>query len=404
MMKARKLKQEFLNKLISFRKDRRGQISMMVGLLLIPLAGFIGGAIDFTQKISYESKLQATLDSVSIAVAKEIARNNKATDSELKAIGDIIFNTNHQLPSNVTASPYVIIRKNETLTIQQTASLKTGFMGLVGVPKLKIAVVSVVNIKRSDVELTMILDMSTSMSGSKIVDLKAATKELIETLLPDTTGLSSMKIAFVPWTRGVLIKDPMNKLVLKNNMAGKYHCSGSRAIPTEKSPAKQPIPVSKNWKGHQEKCPKSAIVPLTNNKTKLLAQAASWSIQGSSGTYSDTGLTWGWGTLSPAWNGLWGINSAAKPYKKVKKFAVLMTDGDNNSVEADTRSKQLCAKMKNKGIKIYSIAFKAGKKAKKLLKKCASNSDMYINASSGVALKEAFKQIADEVGTFYISG
>lgn len=81
-----------------------------------------------------------------------------------------------------------------------------------------------------------------------------------------------------------------------------------------------------------------------------------------------------------------------------------MTDGDNNTTQADTRSKALCKKMKNKGIKIYSIAFKAGKKAQKLLKKCASSSAMYIDASSGAALKEAFKQIADEVGAFYISG
>lgn len=401
-MKLRKLKQQFLNKLILFPKDVRGQISIMFALLIIPLAGFIGSAVDFSQKISYESKLQATLDSVSIAVAKEIARNNKAKNADLKKIADIIFNSNHVLPDNITANPYVIIRNKETLTIEQTASLKTGFMSLLGVNKLQIEIASEVNIKRSDVELAMILDMSGSMGGSKMKDLKTATKDLVNTLIQDTTGLASIKISYIPWTRGVLINDPMHKLVLKNNNTGKYNCAGSRAKPTEKSPAKQPISASLNWRGDQESCPQTSIVPLTDDKTQLLNAVNGW--QAGGGTYSDTGLTWGWGTLSPAWNGLWGTNAAAKPYKKVKKFAVLMTDGDNNTTQADTRSKALCRKMKAKGIKIYSIAFRAGSKAQKLLKKCASTAAMYIDASSGDALKEAFKQIADEVGAFYISG
>lgn len=402
MMKTRKLKQQFLNKLILFPKDARGQISMMFALLIIPIAGFIGGALDFTQKISYENRLQATLDSVSIAVAKEIARNNKAKDADLKKIGDIIFNTNHVLPDNVTATPYLIIRDKETLTIKQTASLKTNFMALLGVPKLQIEITSLVNIKRSDVELAMILDMSGSMRGTKMSDLKAATRDLVDTLIQDTTGLASVKISYVPWTRGVLINDPMHKLALAGNASGIYNCGGSRNKGKEMSPAKDPIPVSKNSRGNQESCPRTSIVPLTDNKTKLLAAINGWTAGG--GTYSDTGLTWGWGTLSPAWNGLWSTSATAKPYSKVKKFAVLMTDGDNNTSQADARSKVLCKKMKKKGIKIYSIAFKAGKKAQKLLKKCASSSAMYIDASSGTALKEAFKQIADEVGAFYISG
>lgn len=401
-MKTHKLKQQFLNKLILFPKASRGQISIMFALLLIPIVGFIGGVLDFSQKISYENKLQSTLDSVSIAVAKEIARNNTAKDADLKKIGDIIFKTNHILPDNITASPYVILRDKETLTVSQTASLKTSFMALVGVSKLEIEITSKINIKRSDVELAMILDMSGSMRGSKMSDLKIATKDLVNTLIQDTTGLASVKISYIPWTRGVLINNPMNKQVLKNNYSGKYNCGGSRKKPTEKSPAKQPISASLDKWGYQESCPQTSIVPLTDNKTVLLSAVNGWVADG--GTYSDTGLTWGWGTLSPAWNGLWSTTAAAKPYEKVKKFVVLMTDGDNNTTQADTRSKALCKKMKAKGIKIYSIAFKAGKNAQKLLKNCASTLAMYIDASSGDALKEAFKQIADEVGAFYISG
>lgn len=402
MTKNNKINQVFLSKLSAFVSNATGQISMMFALLLIPLAAFIGGALDFTQQVSYSNKLQATLDSVSVAVAKEIARDSSASKATLQAIADAIYNANITHPTNVTTSAFTITQTDEILTITQVGDLKTSFMGLVGTPTLPINVSSLVNIKRSDVELALILDMSGSMGGTKIADLKAATKDLVNTLIKDTTGLASIKISYVPWTRGVYIKAPLNKTALKNNSSGWYTCSGSRKTASEKSPSTAKLPISKNSSGYQEYCPKTTIVPLTDDKSKLLAEVDLWSAGG--GTYSDTGLTWGWGTLSPLWNGLWSESSKAKPYKSAKKFAVLMSDGDNNTSKADTRSKKLCKLMKKKGIQIYTIAFKAGAKAKKLLKKCASTKDKYIDASSGAALKAAFEKIADEVGSFYISG
>ena len=152
-------------------------------------------------------------------------------------------------------------------------------------------------------------------------------------------------------------------------------------------------------------CANRPIVPLTNNKKALLKEIKAWKPQNH--TSSDTALSWGWGLLSPKWNDLWKKKSEARPYNKdVKKYLVLMTDGANTMkhFSADKESLGLCAAIKDKGIKIYSIAFKAGSNAQKLLKACATQPDMYINASSGAALKAAFERIAEEVGTFYLSG
>ncbi|MGL1920379.1 MAG: VWA domain-containing protein [Hyphomicrobiales bacterium] len=419
MTKNNKINQVFLSKLSAFVSNATGQISMMFALLLIPLAAFIGGALDFTQQISYTNKLQATLDSVSIAVAKEIARDSTASDASLEAIAYAIYNVNITNPTNVSTSPFTINRSNGILTVMQNGSLKTSFMGLVGTPTLPINVVSTVNIQRKDVELALILDTTGSMRGQKLKDLKSASRELVNTLLDGGEGLASVRIGLVPWSTGVNVWDD-RKTTIKKNTSGKHYCASSRKTAKDVSPATENLPYAYgNIEGYTdrwgnfiitnkkpEQCPNRQIVPLTDKKATLIDEIGKWSAN--YWTASDVGLTWGWGVLSPKWNDYWDAENQAKPYHgDAKKFAILMTDGDNTleHVKSNKRSKKLCKAMKKEGIQIYTIAFKVSTSdAVKLMKKCASKPDMYINASSGDSLKEAFERIADEVGSFYISG
>lgn len=410
-MKNYTLKQIFPNKFKAFKANNSGQISLMFALLLIPLAAFIGGALDFSQKISYTNKLQSTLDSASLAAAKALAKNIKISDKELKKIADIIYAANYVEPSNVNSAPYTLVRTSTSLTLAQKANMTTTFMGLVGTPNLEINVSSVINVRRSDVELVLSLDTTGSMRGAKLKDLKSASKELINTLMDGTTGLESMRIGLVTWSVGVNVKGFKHKKVIAGNNKGKIKCAAARrGNYTDISPLKKPMAVAiyKHPRGSKYDyigCSNSNIFPLSSNKSKLLKEMDGWNADYH--TSSDTGISWGWGMLSPNWNDLWKKKSQPKAYNSgVKKFLVLMTDGANTMrhFDADHESRKLCDAAKSNNIRIYTIAFKAGSKAEKLLKYCATNDDMYINASSGDALKAAFKKIADEVGTFYISG
>ena len=60
----------------------------------------------------------------------------------------------------------------------------------------------------------------------------------------------------------------------------------------------------------------------------------------------------------------------------------------------------LCSSMRGDGIKIYSIAFKAGTAAETLMKNCASSSagkKLYYNASDEDSLEDAFLEIARDI-------
>ena len=57
----------------------------------------------------------------------------------------------------------------------------------------------------------------------------------------------------------------------------------------------------------------------------------------------------------------------------LKEFVIFMTDGDNNRPEWDDSSYDVCQRMKNEGIKVFTVAFAAPAKGQALLLDCASN-------------------------------
>lgn len=82
-----------------------------------------------------------------------------------------------------------------------------------------------------------------------------------------------------------------------------------------------------------------------------------------------------------------------------KRYIVFMTDGENNSKQADKKTRRTCKKAKKKGIIVYSVAFKAPQRGQKLLQDCATDADHYFDAQSTEELINAFEQIALEASS-----
>ncbi|WP_075291256.1 vWA domain-containing protein [Pararhizobium arenae] len=88
------------------------------------------------------------------------------------------------------------------------------------------------------------------------------------------------------------------------------------------------------------------------------------------------------------------------------KYIVFMTDGENNYYnnkstsssgdQSDNATKKSCDEAKAAGIQVYSVAFMAPSRGKKLLTYCASSSDHYFAAENAAELTEAFKYIGEK--------
>ena len=56
-----------------FPGANQGNIAVLFGIALLPILGFMGGAIDYTRANSARSSMQAALDSTALMLAKDLA-------------------------------------------------------------------------------------------------------------------------------------------------------------------------------------------------------------------------------------------------------------------------------------------------------------------------------------------
>ena len=85
------------------------------------------------------------------------------------------------------------------------------------------------------------------------------------------------------------------------------------------------------------------LMPLTNDKARCMSKVKNLTAAG--GTAGHLGTAWAWYTLSPNWNTLWPTANQAAPKETagLKKYAILMTDGEYNT-EYDTNGVKVGSK------------------------------------------------------------
>ena len=186
-----------------------------------------------------------------------------------------------------------------------------------------------------------------------------------------------------------------------------------------------------------------AITPLTDKKSEIEAAINEMQPWHRGGTITNLGLAWGWRTISPKWRGLWyGVDvSLPLDYEEplMDKVAIILTDGENTlydhngggpygsdygaygrvgwerlgsgintagkaKTEINSRMANVCQKMKDEGIIIYTITFRLNSTTtKNLFKNCATSSSHYFNSPSNSELKGIFQQIGGELSNLRIA-
>ncbi len=181
--------------------------------------------------------------------------------------------------------------------------------------------------------------------------------------------------------------------------------------------------MGRNYPSPSNPCTTGTILPLTSDKSALNAAIDAMAAAGS--TAGQVGVAWGWYTLSPTF-GLWSGASVPAAYgaPHVKKFAILMTDGEYNSPycngviakdatsgsgsssdhincnatngDAYTQAQNLCTAMKQKGIIVYTIAFQLinTTAAQNLMTNCATDASHRYDAANETQLQTVFQTIA----------
>jgi Flp pilus assembly protein TadG len=415
MLKATKLA------FATFGRDERGAIAIIFALTAMVLLLVGGLAIDVGRAVHANTKIRAAIDAAALAAAKGLRLQN-LTPSEAQALATKMFNENFANGgggfATVKAVDVLVDQSNFSVEVKVDAEVPTTLGKLAGISSLPIPKSGTAIFEAKDIEVSVQLDVTGSMSGKRMADLKDATKTLVDILIPDTgTGGQKIRIGYAPYSAGV------NAGPFADDIAGGVAASGGCVYErrdehyqaTDNYPSGDAVlKTLDELPGWANKCPSAQILPLTDDKALLKSTVDSYWPTGT--TAGHLGTAFSWYLLAPNWASIWPTSAQPANYKdgKTIKVAILMTDGEYNTAGGIISSGNIdvssdfaeatCTEMKAKGIVVYTVGFMLNvAKAKEVMKNCATSSTHAYLASDGDALKLAFKSIAENIANLRLA-
>ena len=384
---------------LTFSKDTRGAVAILFGLMSFVFFMAAGVAIDYGRIIHMNKRLTHAADSAALAAAGALL-DGRLDNDEIEVLAKNYFDRNMEQAGGsfgTYSDPDITVdRTAGNIAVASTATVPMTLTGLAGINEVKFPVNVAARFDQRDIDLGLALDVTGSMRGSKIDDLKQAATDLIDILLPDSGRANRVRIGLAPYAASVNA-GPFAATV--TNYPGGHTCVHERAG-TERFTDASPTGIHKLGRAVTMSCPSVSVEPMTDDKALLKRRIDSYTASG--WTAGHLGAAWAWYLISPKWSAIWPADSAPHAYGRANttKAVVLMTDGEFNTEyeplngTSDSQARSVCAEMKSKGVDVYSVAFQAPRSARRLLQRCSSGSSFYFQAENGEELRQAFKEIA----------
>ena len=440
---------KFFNTIRRFCEDRSGNMFIIAGLTAFAVFSCAGAAVDFTRISSTKSKMTNALDAAVLATGVDLSKGETDID-ELRATFEDFFYANIA-GANGNREDYRIVAFNadsETGEVSAKAEnhLEMTLMRIAGRDAYTVSAEAAGRFDQTDIEVAMMLDVTGSMRGSKISDLKLAATDAVDILIPDDKR-RGVRIGLVPYASSVNAGKHFAPEVTAGGELEVAGAGGGLATPGFNVPTDSCVtgrggrdaatdasykdaPLGSDRRTVQAdraslRCPKATIQALTSDRAELKRQIGKYRAEGY--TAGHLGVAWSYYLLSENWQPLYRTENRPAAYSAgVRKIAILMTDGEFNTAfegiggnpfgrnvaASNDRAKALCDDMKarksgNPGITVYAIAFKAPSSAEATLRACANEdterTTFYYSADSGEELRKAFREIAASISNLRIS-
>lgn len=445
-----KLVSDLYNKVAAFKQDEKGSILPMTAILVTTLGLAAGAAVDYSRYANTKNIMDTALDAAILDAGVRLGKG-QPVDQKFEDDFNAFFNVNITgrggFTDNFTIENFSADASTGKVSASASASINTTLMRIGGFDKLNVASSSGGIFEQKNTEVTIMLDVTGSMRGSKIRALRTAASDAVDILLPQGTKTRNTRVGIVPYASSVNAHRYASTATRNNNTSQVASAGGfsnaSNNVPTNKcvtgrggrdaatDTSYQTAPVGSDMRSVSNsnsffRCPSSRIMPLTNNSGALKAQISGMSADGY--TAGHLGIAWSYYMLSPKWNNLWDTKNEPAAYSSdVNKVAILMTDGVFNTAydgvgnaanapfntnASRARSQQvsadLCENMKNSGITVYSIAFELNDNtARDLLDNCATDDQgsqvFFYRADNEDELREAFREIARNISSLRLT-
>ncbi|WP_185020623.1 Tad domain-containing protein [Histidinibacterium lentulum] len=334
-------------RLLVLRRDESGGFVIFGLFLFVAMLIVTGLAVDMMRTENTRSKLQNALDRAVIAAADL----DQMLDPEA-VVED--YMTKAGLASNLVSVSVTDTATSRIVSAEAKADVPMFFIRMVGIDRISAPAASVATEAISDLEVSLVVDVSGSMSGSKIAALQDAANSFATVLL-ETMGPERISINIVPYSTQVAA--PAGLLDLMPGFArdhGRSNCisfdgadfgdvpfagSADLAQAAHFDPFYSWGPLSNETRRAFVCNPQDwAELALMQNDLDDI-EAFIGRLEAGGNTSIDVGLKWGAALLDPSMgpilslheNGVSGLVNPVAAYDdpEADKIIVLMTDGMN---------------------------------------------------------------------------
>lgn len=436
----------------TFRRDNSAAAAIQFALMALPLSVAVFGMVDVSRASAAKGHLQDALDAAALAAARSPA----TTDEGLQTVGqDVLAVDLTGSRATLKSSSFRLVENAVVATA--TAEMTPVIAGLWLDGDMQISAETEVVRASKNIEVALALDITGSMGGSKIADLRTAAKELVGMIIQSQQTPFYSKVALVPYSMGVNVASyaasvrgtptsgtcttPGCQKFTFTTAAGGTKTNTISTCVSERTgieaytdAAPSTALVGRNYSASGNPCPAASITPLSSDETALKAQIDT--LQASGSTAGHIGLAWGWYMVSPSFGYLWPSDDnrpAAYGGDNLLKVVVLMTDGEFNTTYckgvisrdatsgsgsssdkincnapnggAFAQAEALCAAMKAQGVVIYTVGFalSGNAAAENIMQTCATDADHVFLPDSGADLKVAFRAIGQDINALRLS-
>ena len=322
-----------------FRSAIDGSISILGASLMLLMVAAVAISIDSSRLVQASANLKSLNDMAAIAATKEPDLTIEERKAIYESLMQLSLKNNDKLSGfeyelSVSETEFLIV-----LNVKSRAQAGLFFPSTTGDGRY-VSASSEVTIGKEHVEVALVLDISSSMTGGRLEQMQEAATTFIDILMTEATTADSISISIVPYGGTVKLPDDLQDMVnlpstTEHWADGEWNgCLRMNTTdingPILPDQTYEFLPDFYTWTKSNNWCPHDGneLIGLSNDADRLRETIADFTL--SDGTGSDVGVAWGLATLDPQWRGeLEGVDPRLpRDYNlSTKKIMVVMTDG-----------------------------------------------------------------------------
>lgn len=374
-----------------FKQDIRGNFVILFALAATIIFASVGLAVEYAQALNQKTRVTNALDAATLATARAL-KINEITTAEAPDYLEDMFVANLGIDdlvgSRYSLPDVTVDTVNRTVSAEAKYDQNLTFISVAnGQDSQDVTSNSGSSYGISDIEVAMVVDITSSMRGSKMTALQDSAKIAVTELLAvNTPTETKVRVSLVPYSNAVNVGS-LSKYVFADfkeattdapvwdqdlfdttgvgYSIADYRSTGDLSdmlaeadgTPIDDCATDRKKPASGTATDYQLTgagpdngliprdsrlpdgyCPDSVLLPLTDNKSALETSIdALWP---NSYTGGHIGLQWGYYTISPDWADYMPTGSEPGDHKdpdeEIGKYIILMTDGEFNVAFADS--------------------------------------------------------------------